>query len=57
MFPKMLNLEVQNVIDEYKNQALAWKLSGAGAGGYLVLVSEKPIKGAMKIKIRRKGTL
>jgi cytidyltransferase-like protein len=57
MFPKMLNHKVQTVIDEYKNQALAWKLSGAGAGGYLVLVSEKPIKDAMKLKIRRKGTL
>jgi cytidyltransferase-like protein len=57
MFPKMLNPKVQAVIDEYKNQALAWKLAGAGAGGYLALVSDKPIEGAMKLKIRRKGTL
>lgn len=57
MFPRMLNSKIRSVIDEYKNQALAWKLSGAGAGGYLVLVSEKPVRGAMKVKIRRKGTL
>lgn len=53
MFPNMLNKEIENVIDRYKDTALAWKLSGAGAGGYLVLISEKPIKNAMKIKIRR----
>ena len=57
MFPKMLNPKVEAVIDAYKNQALAWKLAGTGAGGYLALVSDKPVDGAMKIKIRRKGSL
>jgi len=33
--------------------ALGWKLSGAGGGGYLVLVTEKDLPGAIKIKIRR----
>jgi hypothetical protein len=28
-------------------------LSGAGGGGYLILISEKPIKNAMKVFIRR----
>ncbi len=54
MFPAMINNEVQKAIDKYKEDAIAWKLAGAGGGGYLILVSEKPIKDAMKIKIRRK---
>ena len=54
MFPAMLNNEVENAIDKYKTQAKAWKLAGAGGGGYLILVADTPIKGAMKIKIRRK---
>ncbi len=56
MFPAMLNNEINEVIASYKNEALAWKLAGAGGGGYLILVSEKPIKDAIKIKIRRKNT-
>lgn len=54
MFPAMLNPEVEEAIEKYKNQAMAWKLAGAGGGGYLILVSEQPVKGAMLIKIRRK---
>jgi mevalonate kinase len=54
MFPNMLDNEIQKVIERYKNDALAWKLAGAGGGGYLILLSEKPIKDAMRIKIRRK---
>jgi len=53
MFPNMLNDEIERVIEQYKDTAIAWKLSGAGGGGYLALVSEEPIKNAMKIKIRR----
>lgn len=54
MFPAMINEEIEEVISNYKEQALAWKLAGAGGGGYLILVSETPIKDAMKVKIRRK---
>jgi len=53
MFPSMLNERIENVISQYKESALGWKLSGAGAGGYLVLVSEKPVQNSMKLKIRR----
>lgn len=56
MFPAMVNNDVQRAIDEYKDGALGWKLAGAGGGGYMILVSEKPIKGAMRIKVRRKET-
>jgi cytidyltransferase-like protein len=56
MFPAMLNDKVNQAIDEYKSQALAWKLAGAGGGGYLILISEKPVKDAMRIKVRRKDS-
>lgn len=56
LFPAMINEEVNQVIDSYRSQALAWKLAGAGGGGYLILVAEQPVKGAMKIKVRRKET-
>lgn len=53
IFPNMVDDQIQDVIDQYKNSALAWKLTGAGGGGYLVLISDKPIANAMKVKIRR----
>ena len=56
MFPNMAYEEIFKLIDSYKTQALGWKLSGAGGGGYLILVSEKPIANAIKIKIRRKDS-
>ncbi len=54
MFPAMINADIQKVIDSYANQALAWKLAGAGGGGYLILLSEQPVKDSMRIKIRRR---
>lgn len=54
MFPAMVNAKVNKEIEKYKDKALAWKLAGAGGGGYLILVSEQPIEGTMRINIRRK---
>ena len=54
MFPNMVDSFIFKTIDKYKNVSLGWKLSGAGGGGYLILVSEKPVPGSMQIKIRRK---
>ncbi len=54
MFPKMVNRKIEKVIRSYNDQALAWKLSGAGGGGYLMLISEKEIPNSFKIKIRLK---
>jgi cytidyltransferase-like protein len=56
LFPAMINSDIEKVIESYKPEALAWKLAGAGGGGYLILVSEKPVRGTMRIKIRRKET-
>ncbi len=38
MFPSMMQPGVQEYIDLYRDKALAWKMSGAGGGGYLALV-------------------
>jgi cytidyltransferase-like protein len=55
MFPNMADEGIFQMIEQYRDQALGWKLSGAGGGGYLVLVAENPIEKAIKIKIRRKN--
>lgn len=53
MFPNMVNDTITEQIEEYRHSALGWKLSGAGGGGYLVIVSEKPVPNAIQIRIRR----
>jgi galactokinase/mevalonate kinase-like predicted kinase len=53
MFPHMVNPDILEIIETYKNEVMGWKLSGAGGGGYLVLVSEKPVKNAIQIRIVR----
>ena len=53
MFPNMAPADVKEVLESYKSQVLGWKLSGAGGGGYLVFISEKPVKNAIQIRIRR----
>ncbi|MCP4142580.1 MAG: adenylyltransferase/cytidyltransferase family protein [Chloroflexi bacterium] len=53
MFPNMLTPAAQKLIDQYRDKAYGWKLSGAGGGGYLVLISDRPIENASQIYIRR----
>jgi hypothetical protein len=53
MFPHMMNSEVARLIDQYRDIALGWKLSGAGGGGYLILVSNKPIENTVRVIARR----
>ena len=53
MFPYMVNAEILNQLEQYKKNALGWKISGAGGGGYLILFSETPIEKAIQIRIRR----
>ena len=54
MFPNMMTQNVLNAVKEYENITKGYKITGAGGGGYLVLVNDKPISNAVKIKIRRK---
>lgn len=55
MFPSMMNEEVGNYIEVWRDKALAWKMTGAGGGGYLCMVVDKLPEGAIPIKIRRSG--
>lgn len=57
MFPNMVDEQIRETIAKYSSQALGWKISGAGGGGYLVLVSEHEIENGLRIKIRRKEEL
>ena len=53
MFPNMVTPQISESIKMYESKALGWKISGAGGGGYLVLVSEEPVENAMQVRIRR----
>jgi cytidyltransferase-like protein len=53
MFPNMTDDTIRSIIDQYRSRALGWKLSGAGGGGYLILISQQEIQNAIRIKIRR----
>ena len=61
MFPAMIQGSVQAYIDKYKDQVLAWKMPGAGGGGYLACVVEDAEKfckehpEAIELTIRRAG--
>ena len=61
MFPAMIQGCVQSYIDKYKDQVLAYKMPGAGGGGYLACVVEnaenfaKKHKETIRLTIRRSG--
>lgn len=57
MFPAMIQPGVQEHIDKWASKALAWKMTGAGGGGYLALVFDEipDDKELIPIRIRRQS--
>ena len=61
MFPAMIQGTVQDYIDRYRDSVLAWKMPGAGGGGYLACVVddaaafETTHPEAIRLTIRRIG--
>ncbi len=53
MFPRMLTPGIRERLSFAADNALGYKITGAGGGGYVVLFSEKPVPDAVRIKIRR----
>ena len=53
MFPNMMTETVGQLIDQFRDNSLGWKLTGAGGGGYLILVADTPIENAVRIVARR----
>lgn len=57
MFPNMLDETITPIIDKYASKSFGYKLSGAGGGGYLILIANTAIDNAIRIKIRRKNMM
>ena len=55
MFPNMVDGGILETLEQQKGDAVGWKLSGAGGGGYLIFIAENPENASgIKIRIRRK---
>lgn len=55
MFPRMVDRRIEAIAESFRPRSLGMKLTGAGGGGYLMMVSQEPIEGCLRVKIRRPG--
>lgn len=54
MFPNMLSEDIAELIDRYKENVLGYKISGAGGGGYLILITDGEVDKSLQVRIRRR---
>jgi len=54
MIPGYISDEVISVVQKHREDYLGVKLLGAGGFGYMMIVSETPVAGSLKINVRRK---
>lgn len=53
MMPGYISDEVQPILSAMREQHLGVKLLGAGGFGYMLVVSEQPIQGGLRVTVRR----
>lgn len=49
MYPAMITNEMRAAIEEYKDKAYGWKVSGCGGGGYWILIPDQKIPNVIKV--------
>lgn len=54
LFPLMTNENAEAILTKFQSDVLGYKISGAGGGGYWVVVSNSKIDSFVSIKIRRR---
>jgi galactokinase/mevalonate kinase-like predicted kinase len=54
LFPLMTNENAESILTKFQSNVLGYKISGAGGGGYWVVVSNSKIDSFVPIKIRRR---
>lgn len=54
MFPNMVSGDILQTLEHHKKNSIGWKLTGAGGGGYFILLAREPeLRNGMTIKARR----
>lgn len=54
MFPAMIQPGVEEYIERWRDKVLAYKMPGAGGGGYLAMVVDEIPESAIRLRIRRR---
>ena len=49
MFPSMATDELRATLAKYRGQVFGGKMTGCGGGGYVILISDEPVKNALQI--------
>jgi cytidyltransferase-like protein len=53
MFPAMLDEHTRGVVESLPKSVVGWKFTGAGGGGFLIVVSHEPHVGGYGYRVRR----